>query len=100
MARSQLTRAERRDEQQVADAKAEVLAERRAMAERVIGLTGISAEQWNERARRIRTRVEHIRDSVNRRRKEAFEQQRGIDRESPTLLGSHTRGRGRDPPTV
>ena len=91
MARTKLTRVERRDEQRVAEAKAEVLAERRAMAERVIRLTGVSTDQWNERARRIRTRVEHIRDSVNRRRKKAFEEQRVVDRESPDTFWARTR---------
>ncbi|NLS96835.1 MAG: hypothetical protein GXX96_32265 [Planctomycetaceae bacterium] len=75
-ARSRLTRAERRDQQRMADAKAELLAERRALTQRVIRLTGISQPQWDERARRIRARVEHIRDSVNRRRKEDFEHSR------------------------
>jgi penicillin-binding protein 2 len=91
MARTKLTRAERRNEQRVAEAKAKVLAERRAMADRVIRQTGISANQWDERARRIRTRVEHIRDSVNRRRKMAFEEQRVLDREAPGTFWARTR---------
>ncbi len=91
MARTKLTRAERRNEQRVAEAKAEVLAERRAMADRVIRQTGISANHWDERAKRIRTRVEHIRDSVNRRRKKAFEEQRVLDREAPDTFWTRTR---------
>lgn len=87
-ARSRLTRAERRDQQRVADAEAEVLAERQAMADRVILLAGISSEQWDERAKRIRARVEHIRDSVNRRRKEAYDEQRVTDGETPNSLGT------------
>ncbi len=87
-ARRRLTRAERRDEGRMAEAKADVLAERRAMADRVILLAGISAEQWDERAGRIRTRVEHIRDSVNRRRKEAHERQQGSHDESSQSQGT------------
>lgn len=91
MARSRLTRAERRDEQRLAEAKAEVLVRRGAMADRVIRLTGISPEQWEERARRIRTRVEHIRDSVNRRRQEAFEEQRAGDGDVPGTVWTRLR---------
>lgn len=91
MVRSRLTVAERRDEQRLADVKAEVLAERQAMADRVIRLTGISAEQWNERARRICARVKHIRNSVNRRREVAFEEQRTDDREEPSTVWARIR---------
>ena len=91
MARSQLTRAERKDKTRVAQVKAEVLAERQALASRVIDLTGISPEQWNERATRIRSRVEHIRDSVNRRRKQAFENERDSVPESPGTFWARTR---------
>ncbi len=73
MARSRLSRAERRSDQKLAAAEVEVLARRRALAERLVQLTGISQEHWNARAGRICARVEHIRDSVNRRRQEAFE---------------------------
>ncbi len=73
MARSRLTRAERRDERRMAEAEAEVLRDRRTMAERVIRLTGIPARHWNERARRTVARVEHIRNSVNQRRQAAHE---------------------------
>lgn len=87
-ARLRLPRAERRDQQRMADAKAEVLAERRAQAERVIRLTGISQQHWDERARRIRARVEHIRDSVNRRRREDFENRRQSNGETLESSGS------------
>ena len=86
MARSQLTSAERREEQRVAEAKAEVLAKREALANRLIDLTGISARQWHERAKRIRTRVAHIRDSVNRRRQQTFQEQQESNRDTPDTL--------------
>ena len=73
MARSRLARSERRDEPRLAEAEAQVLAERRALADRVIHLTGISSEHWDEQARRVCARVEHIRDSVNQRRRETFD---------------------------
>ncbi len=79
MTRSQLTRSERRDERRLAEAEALVLAERRALADRVIRLTGISPEHWNEQARRVCSRVEHIRDSVNRRRRETFQQNLAVE---------------------
>ena len=91
MTRSRLTRTERRDDQRVAEARADILAERQAMADRIIRLTGISAELWNERAGRVRTRVEHIRDSVNRRREQGFEEQRVVDRESSDTFWGRTR---------
>ena len=93
MARSRLARAERRDESRMAKAAAEVLAERRAMSNRVIRLTGISPERWNERARRIRTRVEHIRNSVNQRRQGVHERQQvgdGRISDSPQTIWQRT----------
>ena len=56
----------------VAAAEAEVLAERRAMAERIIAWPN-SPAQWRADTRKITARVKHIRDSVNRRRREAFD---------------------------
>lgn len=87
-ARSRLTSAERRDAERMAAAEAEVLAERRALASRIINLLGMSAEQWNERAARIQTRVEHIRETVNRRRKQAFQESGESDRESAKTPGT------------
>lgn len=79
MARSRLNRSERRDEQRLVEAEAQVLAQRRALADRLIRLTGISPEHWNEQARRVCARVEHIRDSVNRRRRETFQRNRAVE---------------------
>ncbi len=91
MARQWLDRSARRDPQRLAAAEAEVLAERRAMAERIIRLAGISPAQWRADTRKITARVKHIRDSVNRRRREAFNASKAAGREPGSFL---TRAKG------
>ena len=86
MARQRLDRSARGDPQRLAAAEAEVLAERRAMAERIIRLAGTSPGQWSADARRITARVKHIRDSVNRRRREAFDASKTARRAAGSFL--------------
>jgi penicillin-binding protein 2 len=66
-ARSRLARADRKDPQRVSAEEARVRAERAELWQRLARLSGLSAEEWNRRARRIQTRVERIAESVNRR---------------------------------
>jgi penicillin-binding protein 2 len=66
-ARSRLTRAERKDPQQVSAEQAQVLAQRDDLARRLVTLCGVSTEEWNRRAGRIQTRVERIAEAANRR---------------------------------
>jgi len=73
MARSRLTPAERKEAQRVAAEEEQVLRERAELARRLAELCGISAEEWDNRARRIQTRVERIAASHNRDRKRRAE---------------------------
>ncbi len=66
--RSRLSKADRKDADKVAAARAEVLAGRSGLADRLAKLCGIPPEQWAARARKIQDRVERIAESVNRRR--------------------------------
>jgi len=66
-ARRRLTPTERKDPRRLAAEQQRVLAERRAMIQRICRLCGISAEQWHTRARAIQRRVEYIAETVNRR---------------------------------
>ncbi len=66
--RSRLSKADRKDADKVAAARAEVLAGRLELADRLAKLCGISPEQWAARARKIQDRVQRIAENVNRRR--------------------------------
>jgi len=66
-ARRRLTPTERKDPRRLAAEQQRVLAERRAMIQRICRLCGVSAEQWHTRARAIQRRVEYIAETVNRR---------------------------------
>ncbi len=66
--RSRLSKADRKDADKVAAARAEVLAGRSGLADKLAKLCGIPPEQWAARARKIQDRVERIAESVNRRR--------------------------------
>jgi len=74
MARSRLTPAQRKARQRVADAEAAVLAERAELAARLGDLCGLSAQEWQRRARQIQGRIERVAASVQRRRSEAVRQ--------------------------
>jgi len=90
-ARRGLSRAERKDPARLDAEIQRVRDQRRELAEELQLLCGFSTETWNERARRIQTRVERIARSVNRRRREAFDRaganQRQASRAPRTWLG-------------
>lgn len=68
-ARSRLSRAERKDPGRVAAEEARVRSEREELGHRLAELCGLSAGQWDRRARRVQARVERIAEGVNRRRR-------------------------------
>ncbi|MFH1264816.1 MAG: penicillin-binding transpeptidase domain-containing protein [Planctomycetota bacterium] len=72
-ARSQLSKAERRNPERVAAEEAQVRADRAELASRLARLTGISDDEWRRRARRVQVRVERIAESVNRRHLDEFD---------------------------
>jgi penicillin-binding protein 2 len=87
MARSRLTRAERKETARVAAEEAAVLGERRELAARLATLCGVTPAEWNARAARVQARVERIAEEVNRRRQESFEERRAeASRPAPSLL--------------
>lgn len=68
MARARLTKTERRNAEKLAASREAVLAQRTAIAQQLAKLCGIPLAQWNERTRRIQTRIERISADANRRR--------------------------------
>jgi len=76
MARARLSRAERKDSRRVVDAEADVLREKRELAERLARLCGLAPAEWTLRAGRIQARVKHIADDVHRRRLNALNERR------------------------
>ncbi len=68
VARSRLSRADRKDPRRVAEEEDRLRAERAQLARRLARLCGVSVERWNRRGRQIQARVERIAQSVNRRR--------------------------------
>lgn len=67
MARSRLSRVQRRDRERVAAEEARLAVERAELGRRLAGLCGLPLEEWNRRAKRIQTRVQRIADGVNGR---------------------------------
>ncbi len=67
-ARSRLNRADRKNAEKAAAARAAVLADRDAAAARLAKLCGLSPSQWSAETRQIQTRVEGIAEKVNRHR--------------------------------
>ena len=67
-ARLRLSKTDRRNAEKLAAAKADVLAERDATAQRLAKLCGISPQQWTAQTRRIQDRVERLSARANRRR--------------------------------
>ncbi|MCX7426334.1 MAG: hypothetical protein NTW96_12020, partial [Planctomycetia bacterium] len=87
MARSRLSRAERKDPRRVAAAEDEVRRETRELASRLAELCGLTPQQWARRAAEVQARVQQIADGVNRRRREAFEARRAeATRPGPSWL--------------
>ncbi len=76
-ARSQLTRAERKDSERIEAARNELLAQRRQLAKRLARLCGVPPESWHRRVARIQTRVRRIADSVYRRRLAECDRRKG-----------------------
>ena len=70
---ARLKRAERRDRQRVAAEEAGLLAQRAELAQRLMQLCGLSADEWNARAQRIQARVQRIAEGVYRRRQAGAE---------------------------
>jgi penicillin-binding protein 2 len=70
-ARSRLKPQERRLPGRVAEEESRLLTERTELAARLANLCGLSAEQWERRARQIQSRVERIAASANRRQEAA-----------------------------
>jgi penicillin-binding protein 2 len=75
-ARRRLSPSQRKQEDRLEAAKADVLAERRLLAERLAALCGLGDAQWTARVGAIQRRVERIAQSVNRRRQENWARQR------------------------
>lgn len=74
-ARSRLPAKQRRDAQLLAAAQAEVQSQRDELCRRLAQLCHLSPQQWERRARQIQARVQRIAESVNRRMREAADQQ-------------------------
>jgi penicillin-binding protein 2 len=66
-ARARLSVSQRRDRSFVEAQEAQVVAERRAMHDRLAALCGLSPQQWRQRAAIIQQRVERIAQRVNQR---------------------------------
>jgi penicillin-binding protein 2 len=71
-ARARLNPSQRKDPSQLTEEEARIVAERRAMRERLATLCGLSPQQWRQRAAGIQQRVLRISRSVNRRNQQAL----------------------------
>ena len=67
VARLRLSRSQRRNRQQVAEAEARLAADLAELRGRLAAMCGLSEEQWRRRAKQIQARVEQIAETVNRR---------------------------------
>ena len=76
MARSRLSRRERKDSGRVASEEAAVRMQCRDLGHRLAQRCGLSDVEWSRRAARVQARVERIAQSVDRRRQESFQQRR------------------------
>jgi penicillin-binding protein 2 len=75
MARTRLTRAERRDPRRLAAAEDAVRRELADLHRRLAALCKVSDAEWHERAARISRRVTRLAENVNRRRRQLHDEQ-------------------------
>lgn len=68
-ARASLTRVQRKDAALVAAAEEQILADRRALHDRLARLCGLSLHEWQQRAGRVQQRVERLSRTVNDRQR-------------------------------